>query len=156
MYMYIYFPTSELAFFFFFLTQSYVIHLSTTLLRFLLYSHYFLSLYLQFFLHTLFLLWTFLPHTCTCVSSPSLYVLYCRYLTPRSDRTKVCKFSIFLSSIVSRLSLQLAQSPIQWKTKAPFTVVKLPCRETDHSFPSSTELKNEWGYTSIPPYAFTA
>jgi len=27
-------------------------------------------------------------------------------------------------------------------------------REGDRSFPSSAEIKNEWSYTSTPPYAF--
>ena len=29
-----------------------------------------------------------------------------------------------------------------------------PERDGSHSPPSSTEVKNEWSYTSIPPYAF--
>jgi hypothetical protein len=31
-----------------------------------------------------------------------------------------------------------------------------PGREIDHSPPSSVEVKNEWSYASVPPYAFMA
>jgi hypothetical protein len=34
--------------------------------------------------------------------------------------------------------------------------VKRPGREADHSPPSSAEVKNVWGYTSTPKYAFIA
>jgi hypothetical protein len=34
--------------------------------------------------------------------------------------------------------------------------VKWPGRESDHSFPTTAEVKNTWIYTSIPPYVFTA
>jgi hypothetical protein len=33
--------------------------------------------------------------------------------------------------------------------------VKLPDREIDHLLPSSTEVKNEWRYTSPPPICST-
>jgi len=32
--------------------------------------------------------------------------------------------------------------------------VERPGREADHSSTSSAEVKNEWSYTTIPPYAF--
>jgi hypothetical protein len=32
--------------------------------------------------------------------------------------------------------------------------VKRPVREADKSPPSNVEVKNEWSYTSTPPYAF--
>jgi hypothetical protein len=32
--------------------------------------------------------------------------------------------------------------------------IKRPERETDHSIPTSAEVKNTWIYTSIPPYVF--
>jgi hypothetical protein len=32
-----------------------------------------------------------------------------------------------------------------------FPGIKLPGREVNHSPPSSAEVKNEWGYTSVPP-----
>ena len=34
--------------------------------------------------------------------------------------------------------------------------LKPPERENDHSYPPSAKVKNEWSYTSIPPYAFVA
>jgi hypothetical protein len=33
---------------------------------------------------------------------------------------------------------------------------KLPTREADHSPPTIAEDKNEWIYTSTPPYVFMA
>jgi hypothetical protein len=35
-------------------------------------------------------------------------------------------------------------------------VVKWPGREDDDSPPCSTEVKNAWNYTSVPPYVFKA
>jgi hypothetical protein len=35
-------------------------------------------------------------------------------------------------------------------------VVKLPWSEIDHLRPCSSEVKNEWSYTSAPPYTFMA
>jgi hypothetical protein len=46
------------------------------------------------------------------------------------------------------------QPPIQWVPGALPLGVKRPGRETDHSPPSSAEVKNEWSYTSTPQYAF--
>jgi hypothetical protein len=34
--------------------------------------------------------------------------------------------------------------------------IKQPEREADYSSPSSAEVKNEWRYTSTPPYALVA
>jgi hypothetical protein len=47
---------------------------------------------------------------------------------------------IFLFTTVSRMALG----------------VKQPGRETDHSPPSSAEVKNVWSYTSAPQYTFMA
>jgi hypothetical protein len=41
--------------------------------------------------------------------------------------------------------------PTQWVRG-----IKRPGRETDQSPPSSSEVKNAWSYTSIPPYVFKA
>ena len=41
----------------------------------------------------------------------------------------------------------------QW---VPGGKVKRPGRETDHSPPPSTDVKNEWSYTSLCPYSFTS
>jgi len=44
------------------------------------------------------------------------------------------------------------QSPIQWVPPGAISPgVKRPRREADHSFPSSSEVKNAWSYTSTPP-----
>ena len=34
--------------------------------------------------------------------------------------------------------------------------VKWPDNEADHSTPSGAEIKDDWNYTSTPPYAFLA
>jgi hypothetical protein len=39
---------------------------------------------------------------------------------------------------------------------AIFLGVKQPAGEADHSPPSSSEVKNEWSYTSAPQYVFMA
>jgi hypothetical protein len=41
-------------------------------------------------------------------------------------------------------------------TRVSFPVVKRPERETDHSPPSSVEVKNAWSYTSTSQYVFMA
>jgi hypothetical protein len=41
-------------------------------------------------------------------------------------------------------------------SKGFFPRVKWPEFEDDHSSPSSTKVKDEWGYTSLPPYASKA
>jgi hypothetical protein len=44
-----------------------------------------------------------------------------------------------------------------WKGRCVFSSgVEQHVREADLSAPSSTEVKNAWLYTSIPPYVFTA
>jgi hypothetical protein len=40
--------------------------------------------------------------------------------------------------------------PIKWGVGSS-SGVKRSGREVDHSPPSSTDVKNEWGYTSTPP-----
>jgi hypothetical protein len=58
---------------------------------------------------------------------------------------------IFLFTIASGTVLGPTQPPIQWIPGALSLEVKRPGREADHSPPSSAEVKNAWGYTSIPP-----
>jgi hypothetical protein len=53
----------------------------------------------------------------------------------------------------SRLS---TQPPIQWVPGALSLGVKRQGRETDHSPPTSAEIKKAWIYTATPPYAFMA
>jgi hypothetical protein len=55
---------------------------------------------------------------------------------------------IFLFHTASILSLGPTQPPIQWVAGALSLEVKRPGHEVDHSFLSSTEVKNVWSYTS--------
>jgi hypothetical protein len=57
----------------------------------------------------------------------------------------------FLFITGSRTVLGPAQPPIQWLPGAVSLVVKRSVREADHSPPSNAEIKNAWGYTSVPP-----
>jgi hypothetical protein len=41
-------------------------------------------------------------------------------------------------------------------TEGSFSGIKRPGRETDHSPPSSAEVKNTWSYTFTLSYVFTA
>jgi hypothetical protein len=63
---------------------------------------------------------------------------------------------IFVFAIASRPALRPTQPPIHW---APVTLspgINRPGRETDHSPPSSAEIKNVWSCTFTPQYVFTA
>jgi hypothetical protein len=60
------------------------------------------------------------------------------------------------TTAMSRTALGPTQPPIQWVPGALPLGVKRPGREVDHSPPSSAEVKNEWSYTSITPYASMA
>jgi hypothetical protein len=63
---------------------------------------------------------------------------------------------IFLFSTASRTALGPTQPPLQWVAGALSLGVKRPGRETDHSPPSTAEVKNAWSYTSAPQYVFMA
>jgi len=52
----------------------------------------------------------------------------------------------------SRTALGPTQRPMQWVPGALSLGVKRPGRETDHSPPSSAEVKNAWSYTSTYKY----
>jgi hypothetical protein len=63
----------------------------------------------------------------------------------------------FLSSLkTSRLVLGPTQPPIQWVPGTLSPGVKQMGCEAHRSPPSSAKVKNEWSYTSTPPYAFMA
>jgi hypothetical protein len=62
----------------------------------------------------------------------------------------------FTFTTVSRQALGRTQYPIQWVPQALSLRLKRPKREADHSPPSSSEVKNEWSYTSTLQYAFMA
>jgi hypothetical protein len=58
---------------------------------------------------------------------------------------------------VSLSGLELeTQSPIQWVPGDLSPGVKRPGRVADQSFPSSSEVKNTWSYTSATTYVFMA
>jgi hypothetical protein len=48
------------------------------------------------------------------------------------------------------------QPPIQWVPWILSSGVKRPVHESDHSSPSSAEVKNAWSYTSTPTFIFVA
>jgi hypothetical protein len=56
----------------------------------------------------------------------------------------------------SRMALGPTQPPTQWVSGALSLEVKRPGPKTDHSPPSSAEVKNAWSYTSAPPHVFMA
>jgi hypothetical protein len=53
-----------------------------------------------------------------------------------------------------RVQTDSVASSYQTGTGGAFLEVRRPERETNHSLPSSVEVKNTWNYTSTPPYAF--
>jgi hypothetical protein len=61
-----------------------------------------------------------------------------------------------LDTTASRLALRPTQPPIQCIPGDLFLGVKRPGRESDHSPPSSAEVKNTWSYTSASQYVFMA
>jgi hypothetical protein len=62
----------------------------------------------------------------------------------------------FLFSTTSRPTLGPTQPPIQWVPGAPSPGVKRQGRETDHSPPSSAEVKNGGAIPPLPPFAIMA
>jgi hypothetical protein len=63
---------------------------------------------------------------------------------------------IFLFTIAARTALGSTQPPIQWVPGGLSLGIKWPDHESDHSPPSSVQVKNAWSYTSTPQYAFMA
>jgi hypothetical protein len=61
-----------------------------------------------------------------------------------------------LFTTASGPALGPTQPPIQRVREALYRGVKRPGSETDHSPPSSAEIKNAWSYTSTPQYTFMA
>jgi hypothetical protein len=61
-----------------------------------------------------------------------------------------------LFTTASRPALRPTQPPIRWVPAIRSPSIKRPRREADHSPSSSAEVKNEWSYTSIPPYVSMA
>jgi hypothetical protein len=75
-------------------------------------------------------------------------------LRGRGSSTGTVKNVLFSTS--SRPALGPTQPPVQWAPGALSPDVKRPGRETDHSPPTSAEVKKMWIYTSTPPYIFMA
>jgi hypothetical protein len=61
---------------------------------------------------------------------------------------------IRLFPAASRRALGPTQSPNQQVSGVPSTGAEQPARESDHSAPSSAEVKNAWSYTSTHSYVF--
>jgi hypothetical protein len=59
------------------------------------------------------------------------------------------------SLLQSQLALGYTQPPLQ-PVPGSFPRVMRPEPKVDHSTPFSTEVKNDWNYTYMPPYAFMA
>jgi hypothetical protein len=62
----------------------------------------------------------------------------------------------FLFSTAFTPALRPTQSSTQKVPRVAFLVLKLPERETGYSPPSSAEVSNTWGNTSIPTHVFMA
>jgi hypothetical protein len=62
----------------------------------------------------------------------------------------------FLFSTSLRPALGSSQPPIKWVPRALSPGVKRQGCQTDHSPPTSAEVKKIWTYTSTPPYVFMA
>jgi hypothetical protein len=92
-----------------------------------------------------------------------LYVLFC-FLLPtgygldvRGVGVRVPVWSrIFSSSCRPDCPLGSTHPPIKWVPGTLSPGVKRRGRETDHSPPTSAEVKKMWIYISTPPYAFMA
>jgi hypothetical protein len=83
----------------------------------------------------------------------SVGIALCYGLDDRGSRVRFSGvgLGIFLFTTASRTALGPTQPPIQWVLEALSLGVKRPGRETDHSPPSTAEVKNAWSYTSTPP-----
>jgi hypothetical protein len=66
------------------------------------------------------------------------------------DRGFESRLGIFLFTTASSPALGPTQPLIQWVSGVLSLAVKRPGRESDHSPPSSAEVKNSWSYTSVP------
>jgi hypothetical protein len=53
-----------------------------------------------------------------------------------------------------RPTLGLTQPPVQLQPAAIFLEVEWQGHRTDHSLPTSAEVKITWIYSSTPPYVF--
>jgi hypothetical protein len=70
--------------------------------------------------------------------------------------SRVPRLGIFLFTTASRTALGPTQPPIQWVPGALSLGVKRPGVKLTTHLHLVPRSKNEWSYTSTPPYAFMA
>jgi hypothetical protein len=75
-------------------------------------------------------------------------------LTTEGQNLNIDKGKIFVLSALSRPILGTTKPPKQWAPSATSGGVKRQERETNHSPPTTTEIKNACTYTSAYTYAF--
>jgi hypothetical protein len=73
---------------------------------------------------------------------------------PRGRSSSSGRVNNFLISTTSTPALGPTQPPIQWVPGALSPGIKQLGRDTDHSPPTSAEVKKTWIYTYTPPYVF--
>jgi len=116
-----------------------------------------------------FLVWTFFVIPLRCYSFKCIYLL--KYVT-NIELTQSVHWldyglddwgsiagrasDLFLYVTASRSALESTQSRIQWVPAILSRGVKRPGRESDHSHPSSAEVKNARSYNSTHPYVLMA
>jgi hypothetical protein len=64
--------------------------------------------------------------------------------------------SIYIFAILSRQALGFTQPPTESVPGVHSSGIKQPRRDSNHSPPSSYEVKNVWSYISTPPYVCMA
>jgi hypothetical protein len=75
---------------------------------------------------------------------------------PRSRNSSPGRGKNFYFSMSCKPALRPIQLLIQWVLEALSREVKRPGRETEHSPPTTAEVKRMWVYTSTPPYVSMA
>jgi hypothetical protein len=101
------------------------------------------------------------PYLGTCVFSPSPHVTAAGIHQWYRARLRAGRSGVRIPGGTGNFSLHHrvqpalgpTQSLIQWEPGVLYLGVKWPGRETDHSHPSSAEVKNAWRYTSTPSNA---
>jgi hypothetical protein len=84
----------------------------------------------------------------------SLYSVWLQAGRPKGRSSSPDSVKNFLFSTSSRPALGSTQPRIQWEPGALSPGIKRPGRKTDHSTPTSAEVRKMWICTSTPPYVF--